>query len=64
MKLSSFEGKKSLVVGGSGGIGRELSLLLAQNASDLVIHGSNASEKFSSAIRVRQILKLPARARP
>ena len=51
MKLSSFEGKKSLVVGGSGGIGRELSLLLAQNASDLVIHGSSASEKFSSLVQ-------------
>ena len=51
MELSSFEGKTSLVVGGSGGIGHELSLLLAQNGSDLVIHGSKMSEKFSSLVQ-------------
>ena len=43
-----FKGKRALVVGGSGGIGSEISLLLSQNDADLVIHGSHQSEKFDS----------------
>ena len=42
-----FEGKKALVVGGSGGIGASLSLLLAKNGAELVVHGGHKSEKFS-----------------
>lgn len=41
-----FEGKTALVVGGSGGIGAELSLALAQEGAKLVIHGGHKSEKF------------------
>lgn len=41
-----FEGKTALVVGGSGGIGSEISLALAQNGAGLVIHGGHKSEKF------------------
>ena len=51
MSSSLFAGKKSLVVGGSGGIGRELSLLLAENSADLLIHGSKMTEKFSSLLQ-------------
>ncbi|WP_407427907.1 SDR family NAD(P)-dependent oxidoreductase [Treponema sp.] len=40
-----FCGKKALVAGGSGGIGREVSCLLAEAGADLVIHGSKQSEK-------------------
>ena len=43
-----FCGKKALVVGGSGGIGAEISLLLAENGADLVIHGAHNGEKLNS----------------
>lgn len=46
-----LKGKKALVVGGSGGIGREISILLARNGTDLTIHGSAMSEKFSSLVQ-------------
>lgn len=46
-----FEGKKALVVGGTGGIGREISILLAENGAGLVIHGSKLGEKTESLKR-------------
>ena len=46
MKENIFEGKKALVVGGSGGIGREISLSLAKCGAELSIHGGHNSEKF------------------
>ena len=45
-----FEGKNAVIVGGSGGIGRELSLLLAKTSANLTIHGSKKSEKFTSLV--------------
>ena len=42
----SFEEKTALVVGGSGGIGAEISLALAKNGASLVIHGGHKSKKF------------------
>ena len=44
--FSDLKGKKALVVGGSGGIGREISLALAERGAELIIHGSKKSEKF------------------
>ena len=49
--MKIFEGKTALVVGGSGGIGREISLALAETGASLVIHGSNKSEKSDSLVR-------------
>lgn len=43
--------KKALVVGGSGGIGREISLVLAEQGVDLTIHGSRTGEAFSLLAR-------------
>lgn len=48
---NSFDGKKVLLAGGSGGIGRELSLALAQTKARLFIHGSKKSEKFDSLVQ-------------
>jgi len=48
MESCSFSGKKALVVGGTGGIGRKISLILAKNGADLVIHGSGNDEKSAS----------------
>ena len=44
--------KNALVVGGSGGIGREISLLLAERGVDLTVHGSKKSEKFDSLLKI------------
>ncbi len=48
MESCFFTGKKALIVGGTGGIGRSVSLLLAKNGADLVIHGSENGEKSAS----------------
>lgn len=55
-----MKGKKALVVGGSGGIGRELSFLLAQNGCNLVVHGSKFDEKISSL--ERKIVEISGKA--
>lgn len=46
--MNFLEGKKALVVGGSGGIGSALSVLLAEQGARLVIHGGHESQKFSA----------------
>ena len=51
MEEKIFSGKTALVVGGSGGIGREISLALAETDASLVIHGSKESEKSDSLVR-------------
>jgi len=42
----SVAGKKTLIIGGSGGIGRQLSLELASRGADLTIHGRTDSPGF------------------
>lgn len=60
--MKRFEGKKALVIGGSGGIGAELSFLLAQTGAELIIHGGHESEKFSAVLaRCNAVASVPAR---
>ncbi len=57
-----FAGKKALVVGGSGGIGAELSFLLAQNGAELTVHGGHESARFSAVIaRCDAVASAPVR---
>ncbi len=44
--MSVLKGKKAVVIGGSGGIGSNISRMLAQCGCNVVIHGSKDSEKF------------------
>ncbi len=46
MEENCLFGKKAFIVGGSGGIGREISLLLATKCKKIVVHGSKKSEQF------------------
>ena len=48
--VAVFSGKKALVVGGTGGIGREVALLLAENGAELTIHGGSSAEKLNTII--------------
>ena len=52
MKKASFafSGKKALVVGGTGGIGKEVALLLAESGAELTIHGGSSTERLSTTI--------------
>lgn len=56
MKENVFEGKTALLVGGTGGIGAELSLALASSGASLLIHGGHKSEK--SALLSKKIEKI------
>lgn len=50
MEGKSFFGRTALVVGGSGGIGREVSLRLAKECSRVVVHGGRESGRFRSLL--------------
>lgn len=43
---SSFRGKFALVIGGSGGIGRAISIELARRGAKLLVHGRQASSRM------------------
>lgn len=43
--MEIFSGKKAVVIGGSGGIGAELSLKLAQAGAQVLVHGGHNQEK-------------------
>lgn len=43
--MENFTGKKAVVIGGSGGIGAELSLKLAQAGAQVLVHGGHNKEK-------------------
>ncbi|MCH5283718.1 MAG: SDR family oxidoreductase [Treponema sp.] len=43
--------KNALVVGGSGGIGKEISIMLAKSGANVTVHGGHASKKFDSLLR-------------
>jgi NAD(P)-dependent dehydrogenase (short-subunit alcohol dehydrogenase family) len=51
----SVRSKRALVIGGTGGIGREISRILAESGADLVIHGKdeNKAEKLAASLGAR-----------
>ncbi|MDE5581139.1 MAG: SDR family NAD(P)-dependent oxidoreductase, partial [Treponemataceae bacterium] len=53
--MNSFDNffckKNALVVGGSGGIGKSISLMLAKSGANVTVHGGHASEKFDLLLR-------------
>jgi 3-oxoacyl-[acyl-carrier protein] reductase len=52
-----YTGKTALIIGGSGGIGRELALGLADRGANLIIHGGNSPERLENTLeelRARQ----------
>ncbi|MCR5288635.1 MAG: SDR family oxidoreductase [Treponema sp.] len=61
--MESFAGKKAVVIGGSGGIGKEISRLLAASGASLVVHGGHESPEFCSFIDELQT-KCPATGVP
>ena len=46
-----FSGKKALVIGGSGGIGRAVALGLAERGADLCIHGGSSPERLENTLQ-------------
>ncbi len=46
----SLEGRRALVVGGSGGIGRAVSLELGSRGAYVVVHGGSSREKLDSTL--------------
>ncbi len=44
--MGQFSGKKALVIGGSGGIGKELSRLLVVSGASVIIHGGHETPDF------------------
>jgi len=49
--IGIFSGKKALVVGGTGGIGRAVAMGLAERGAELTVHGGSSAEKLESALR-------------
>jgi 3-oxoacyl-[acyl-carrier protein] reductase len=45
-----FLGKKALVVGGTGGIGRAVAVGLAEKGADLIVHGGSSRERLESTL--------------
>ena len=47
----TFSGKKALVVGGTGGIGRAVALGLAERGAELTIHGGSSRERLDNTLK-------------
>lgn len=54
--MKVLEGKKALVIGGSGGIGSAICRQLALDGADLIIHGSKQSDSFDILVSELSIL--------
>jgi len=52
--LLPFSGKKALVIGGSGGIGRAVALGLAERGAELTIHGGSSRERLDNTLKAIQ----------
>ena len=46
-----FTGKKALIIGGTGGIGRAVALGLAERGAELAVHGGSSAERLESTLR-------------
>ena len=46
----TFLGKRALVVGGTGGIGRALALGLAERGAEVTVHGGSSTERLESTL--------------
>ena len=46
----TFFGKKALVVGGTGGIGKAVALGLAQRGAELTVHGGSSAERLEKTL--------------
>jgi NAD(P)-dependent dehydrogenase (short-subunit alcohol dehydrogenase family) len=46
-----FSGKKALVVGGTGGIGKEVALGLADRGAELTVHGGSSGERLENTLK-------------
>jgi 3-oxoacyl-[acyl-carrier protein] reductase len=51
-----LEGKRAVVIGGSGGIGRAVSLSLAAAGAELVVHGGHSQEKLEETLALARSL--------
>ena len=54
----TFSGRKALVIGGTGGIGRAVALGLAERGAELIVHGGSSGERLQNtltAIRERGV---------
>jgi NAD(P)-dependent dehydrogenase (short-subunit alcohol dehydrogenase family) len=51
-----FSGRKALVIGGSGGIGRETALALAERGARLTVHGGNSRERLEETLEAVRAL--------
>ncbi|MCL2319072.1 MAG: SDR family oxidoreductase [Treponema sp.] len=52
MAPDTFSGRKALVVGGTGGIGRAVALALAERGAELTVHGGSSRERLDTTIAV------------
>ena len=46
-----FSGKKALVIGGTGGIGRAVALRLAERGAEMIVHGGSSKERLESTLK-------------
>ena len=54
MVTVTFLGKKALVIGGTGGIGRAVALGLAEAGAELTIHGGSSQARLDSTLKAIQ----------
>ena len=47
----TFSGKKALVVGGTGGIGKAIALGLAEMGAELTVHGGSSGERLENTLK-------------
>ena len=52
-----FIGKKALVIGGTGGIGRAVALGLARRGAELRIHGASSQERLNNTLKAIEELE-------
>jgi len=59
-KPSPLSGRKALVIGGTGGIGRAVALALAEKGAELTIHGGSSVERLDNTLKA--VRKMGAKA--